>query len=468
MDLLFSNFFHLLLPVQGDHNTEEARSRHRYRKAALSSGAGVVAKVVSLSVTLLTVPLTSTYLGSERFGMWLTSSSIVAMFGFADLGLSNGLVNLVADAYGREDRPAARAAGTSAFWMLTGIACLLLVCSFGIYPFVPWFRIFNVHSAQAMSEAGPMFLVMLACFACTLPLNTVASLQNGLQNGLVRNLWASVGSVLSLAGVYSATRHHAGLVPLMFFLSAGPLLGLLFNAIHLLLGVHSWLLPLPRFFSMRVARLLLQSGLMFFSMQIAMALGYQSDNLVVAHVLGASAVASYAVPSRLFNILPVLIGIFTAPMWPAYAHAIASNDGAWIGRTFRRTIVWTGLITTVLTLGLVLSGNWILHVWMGPGVHVSFLLLVAFGVRCILSAYLQPLSFLLNGIGKLKEQAVIALLMAVVNLVLSIALVMHFGVVGAILGTILAEILVVLVPETILARRALRVLRTQHGKGVAF
>ncbi len=448
----------MFLPIRSELNAEETRSRYRYIQAARSSGAGVVAKVLSLLVALLTIPLTSTYLGSERFGMWLTSSSVVAMFGFADLGLSNGLVNLVAHAHGRADKTAARGAVTSAFWMLTAIACLLLLCSLGSYSFVPWSAIFNVHSAQAIKEAGPMFVVMLVCFACTLPLNTAVSIQSGLQNGFVSNLWAAVGSLLSLVGVYLATRHHAGLVSLIFFLSAGPLFGLLFNAMHLLFGTHPWLLPLPRYLSITIARQLLQSGFMFFSMQIAMALGYQSDNLVVAHVMGAGAVAGYAVPSRLFNIVPVLIGIFTAPMWPAYAHATASNDRTWIIRTFRRTVLWTGTITILCTVGLVLSGNWVLRHWMGPGLHAPLVLLVAFGVRCVLSAYLQPLSFLLNGIGKLKEQAVLALLMAVLNLGLSIVLVMHFGVIGAILGTIISEIAAVLIPETVLARRALRVL----------
>ncbi len=389
------------------------------------------------------------------------------MFGFADLGLSSGLVNLVADAHGRGDRTAARVAVTSAFWMLIVISSFLLVCSLESYALIPWAHIFNVHSAQAVREAGPMFMVMLSCFACTLPLNTVTSIQNGLQNGLRNNLWASAGSVLSLLGVYLATRHHAGLVLLMFFLSAGPLVSLLLNAAHLLASSHPWFVPSPRFFSPDVARRLLQSGLMFFSLQLAMAVGYQSDNLVVAHMLGAAEVASYAVPSRLFNILPVLIGIFTAPMWPAYAHAIASNDGPWIIKTFRRTIMWTGSVTAVLTLSLVLCGKWILRLWVGPGLHVSLPLLVAFGVRCVLSAYLQPLSFFLNGIGKLKEQAVIAVAMSVINLGLSIVLVMHFGVIGAILGTVVAEILVVLIPETILAQRALRSLKLMNERSTA-
>jgi O-antigen/teichoic acid export membrane protein len=45
---------------------------------------------------VISVPLTLTYLGSERYGMWMAISSIVALLAFADFGLGNGLVNAIA------------------------------------------------------------------------------------------------------------------------------------------------------------------------------------------------------------------------------------------------------------------------------------------------------------------------------------------------------------------------------------
>jgi O-antigen/teichoic acid export membrane protein len=74
---------------------------------------------------------------------------------------------------------------------------------------------------------------------------------------------------------------------------------------------------------------------------------------------------------------------------------------------------------------------------------------------------LQPISFFLNGVGQLRVQAVIAIIMAIFNLALSIVLVQHFGIIGAILGTIVAEVIIVLIPETIIVRRVLRQLPRQ-------
>ncbi|WP_187290221.1 oligosaccharide flippase family protein [Terriglobus saanensis] len=420
----------------------------------------MIAKVISLSVSFITVPLTLNYLGMERFGIWMTLSSMIAMFSFADLGMSNGLINLVAEANGREDRQAIRNAVASAFWMLLFVALLIVTLIVGIYHYVPWPQIFNVHSPLAIAEAGPVSFATILCFAVSLPLATVASLQSGQQSGLITNIWNAVGSLVSLGAILVAIHLHASLPLLVVAIFGVPVFISLLNAAKTFLWDQRWLFPSLLFFSRPIAILLLRTGLMFFCLQLAAAIGYQSDNLVIAHLLGATHVGSYAVPSRLFNVLPFLIGIITGPMWPAYADALSRGDHDWIRKTFRRTVIWTGGGTLLLTGLLVVFSNYIFALWVGPGLHVSRLLLVTFGVRCVLSSYLQPLSFFLNGIGKLKEQAVISLLMAGFNLALSIVLVEHVGIIGAILSTVVAEILIVLIPETLIARRALHHLST--------
>ena len=94
------------------------------------------ARLVSLGTSIVTVRLTFNYLGAERYGMWMTISSFVMMLAFADFGMSNGLVNLVADALGREDRETARRAASSAFWMLSGVAAIFSLLAFTAYPFI--------------------------------------------------------------------------------------------------------------------------------------------------------------------------------------------------------------------------------------------------------------------------------------------------------------------------------------------
>src|SRR5512133_170880 len=76
-----------------DSSTEEGRSKERYRRVALTTVASVASRGIGLVTLLVSVPLTLTYLGAERYGMWMTISSLVAVLNFADLGMGNGLMN---------------------------------------------------------------------------------------------------------------------------------------------------------------------------------------------------------------------------------------------------------------------------------------------------------------------------------------------------------------------------------------
>ena len=108
--------------------------------------------------TFVTVPLTLNYLGDERYGMWMTMSSLVAMLGFADLGVGNGLVNAVSRAFGRNDRREAAECVSSAFFGLAAIASLGLLVFVLVCPVVPWNSVPDVDSEVAAPKLGPQWL----------------------------------------------------------------------------------------------------------------------------------------------------------------------------------------------------------------------------------------------------------------------------------------------------------------------
>lgn len=460
----------LLTLRPGEVDTPEGRSRERYRRVALTGLAASGTRVISLATSLISVPLTLRYLGVERYGMWLAITSVVIMLGSADLGMGNGLINLIADAMGREDREEARRAASSALCMLSGIAFLILLSAAIAYPFVPWGRLFNVHSALAIHEAGPALLVFLACVAINLPLSVISSIQTGLLNGFLNNLWAILGSIFSLAALLLAIHFHAGLAVLLLAFSGAPIVALLLNGAQLFLWEQPGLLPNWRSVSLITARRLLRMGIMFFLLQVSISVAYGSDNIVIARIMGAGAVPAYAVPARLFNIVASLLGMVSGAMWPAYADAKARSDWHWIKRSYIRTTILGVSVSAALTAALIIFGNRILYVWVnlfsgadkghGPVIQASALLLTIFGIRCVLNAYLQPINYLMNGINELKVQVIAGLIMAVVNIGLSILFVKMYGIVGAVLGTVVAETIVLVVPMTIALNRTLRRLTT--------
>ena len=59
-----------------DTATQEGRSLERYRRAGLTTVTSVMAKGVTVATSLITVRLTIHYLGTERYGLWMTITSL--------------------------------------------------------------------------------------------------------------------------------------------------------------------------------------------------------------------------------------------------------------------------------------------------------------------------------------------------------------------------------------------------------
>src|SRR6185436_13107214 len=100
----------------------DERSRERDRRIALTAVSSAAATGIGAVVSLITIPLTVRYLGTQGYGLWVTIASATALLSFADLGLSSGLVNAISETQATHDVRAARRFVASAFYLLVLIA----------------------------------------------------------------------------------------------------------------------------------------------------------------------------------------------------------------------------------------------------------------------------------------------------------------------------------------------------------
>ena len=445
-----------------DSSTADGRSKERYRRVAWTTLASVAARGVAVLTALVSVPLTLHYLGTERYGLWMTISSTVAMLGFADLGMGNGLLNAISEANGRDDREAAREYVSSAFFMLLAVSILLGI-GFGlIYSWVPWQRVFNVSESLAVAEAAPAVLILVGCFLLNVPLGIVQRVQMGYQEGFVNSLWQGLGNLMGLGGVLTAIHFRAGLPWLVFAMAGAPMLASALNGLVLFGFRRPWLRPKWNNTTSHAARRILHLGMLFFVLQIAVTFAFASDNIVAAHVLGPEAVTQYSVPKRLFSIVPMILGMALGPLWPAYGESIARGDTAWVKTTLLRSLKIVLTLTSIPAIFLVAFGAKMVRLWVGPEITPSFLLLLGLGLWMLLHSAGSGVAMFLNGANVLWFQVVCASLMASGAFVAKIVLARHVGLPGIIWGTVLAYVVCTAVP---LAIYVPRLLRNWHSRG---
>lgn len=345
----------------------------------------------------------------------MSITSLLVILNFSDLGLSLGLVSALARADGLENRDAARRYVASSVWMLSVSGAVLILVAAVSYVLVPWARLFNVSSPIATREAGTAAVTFIIVGALSLPLGVMGRIQQGFQEGFVANAYQCVGSILSLVFLLSAIRLNVGLPWLILAVTGAPIVAAIINVSISGVRRYRWLSIGWSYVTPSVVRALYRTGAAIFALQLGYAAAYNSDNILIAQILGPVSVAQYSVCVRLFSISTVAVALVTSPLWSAYAEAQARGDSAWLANVVRR-VVKVGLIAATLpALLFILFGQQIVAAWAGAAMRPDLSLLIALAVWVILDSVRITSMTFLSATGRFRFQILLFLVFAPVS-----------------------------------------------------
>ncbi|MGB8481130.1 MAG: oligosaccharide flippase family protein [Acidobacteriaceae bacterium] len=445
-----------------------ARSAARHRRAVVTGITSGISRAVRIGVSFITVPLTLHYLGNERFGLWMTISSVLAMAGFADFGIGNGVLNTVSTAFGKDDWEGIRGAISSGIAVLTLIGAALVAFFLSIYSFVDWGNLFRATTADARAQAGPAMLVFVLCFALNIPLDVVQRTQLGLQQGFLTNLWEIFSSVLILVGIVAVVHFHLSLAALVVAFAGAPVLGTWMNAAFFFGVSRRDLLPQWRLVSRKIIQKITTLGGLFFVLQLVGAVSYSADNFIIARILGVADVTVFSIPQRMFSVITVVVAMLMMPLWPAYGEAISRGDMHWVRHTLSRTLLGVFAFASIVSATLLVFSNKLLLWWVGPGIHPSFLLLLGLAVWAVLSNCGNTLAMFLNGAGIVKFQVIVATIFGIGCLLVKVLLTHHYGIAGIPWATVITYALLTVLPCAWYVPRLLRKIETHIPQGSVF
>jgi O-antigen/teichoic acid export membrane protein len=430
------------------------RSVQRYRRAALTGITSLLAKVIVLVTTIVSVPLTFRYLGAERYGLWMTVTSFVLFLGFADFGVGNGLAAGIAEANGKDDPNLAQRQVSCGFYLLVLLAVAICILLAIFFPFIPWGTLYGTRTPLATHEAGPATAILIVCTALSMPLGTVLRVQIGYQQGYRSDLWNAGGNALALAGILLATRFGGGLAFLVAAVAGAPVLVTAINWAVEFLRLRPWLRPRLSLFDTANALRLASVGGLFFLQQCFGLVYYVSDNLVIARTMGAAEVARYAVLQRIFSI-GLVTQYFMVPLWPAIGEALARRDFNWARKVIRRSIALSLGMGTFCALCLLAVSRLLMKRWSGVDVGSIDSLRVGFAVWVVLVGYVASMNSILNHPGLMKRHLVLFGGAALASLALKIAFARHGSLAGVIWSTVIGYGCLYVVPAARLAARSL-------------
>ncbi len=437
-----------------DIGTEEGRNRERQRRAALTTLWSVFARGAQLAVMLVSMRVALPYLGQERFGVWVTISSLTTVLMIFDFGIGNGMVSRVASLAVGKDPVVMRRLLTTGLAVLVAIGVGMggLLACLAAYAPMQW--LYKGASQGLVAEARGALTVLSVLFGMSIPLQAMQRIYAGLQEGYFALAIAGSASLVSVLVVTAAPHFHLGIAGFLLCtygiqLSAGlVLLIALWRRFHL---------RPPRFADYRIedVRALLSSGGLFFLLQIGVVIGWDMDSILLSALVGPAAVAVYSVVQRLFLLISGPLSMLNAPLWASYADAHARGDVRYLRTTLRRSVLGTFGLASVGVLAVVTLRAPLTHFLSHGSLQIPAQFVLIFGIWAIVSATGDALAMYMNGLHILLPQVVACLAFVVVAMILKLAFVKSYGLDGVIVGSLLSYLMTTVLLFVSVFRRAI-------------
>jgi O-antigen/teichoic acid export membrane protein len=435
----------LVLSLLLERAPAENHSLRRYGTIIRAGATAVLAKVVAMTAGFAAVPLTLHHLGPERYGLWATLFSILAWLSLADLGLSNGLVNALSEAFAHERRDLAREYVSTSFWGLWAIAAIIAIVLGACYPLIDWSRLMHIGSPAVAREFGTATALAAALFLVNLPFTIVGRVFVAAQRPEVANFWVVANSAGTLGGLAAAIVAGGGLPALVLGFSGGQLLVSIASAIWLFTRAHPELAPTCTIARSSLRRVF-DVAASFFVTQVATLLLFQSANVLISHNLGPRYVAPYQITWMLFMYVTLPQQLIGANIWAAIGDAYAKNDIRWIRDLFRRYTLLTVASGAPLILVLIVAAKPLVRWWAGEQAVPDEELVLWMAGWASVFVILQPVIAVLAGTGRLRTYSILSLVGASVSVAAAALLLPTFGARGLVASYLLGFGAIAVIP----------------------
>lgn len=433
MELLKKNFL-VLLNIFSITNTD-TRSSLLKKNIKLS----VVYRIINIATGYILIPLTLDYLSADRYGIWLTLSSITAWLNLFDIGLGNGLRNKLAVALANNDLKLGQKYVSTTYALLSIVAMLMIVVLFIVNRFINWHAVFNVYTIS-YNELKVMALITVSYFAINFVLKILNSVMLAHQHSGRNNGVSTLVNVITLVSLFVFSKMVSPTLVNYSLLIAAINIGIyVFISMYYYKKYYATLIPSVSTIDFSLSKDLFNLGVKFFFLQAAGIIVFATDNILITQFFSAAEVVPYNIAFKYFNIITVVFSMIAAPLWSAYTDAFEKKDTDWI-KQINYKLIRFWLLLLIATVIMIFLAKTIYHFWIGEEITVSITLNILMGVYVITNAWVYLYTIFLSGIGKIAIGLYVAVFACIINIPLAyyFCQYLHMGMEGILIANIVS------------------------------
>jgi len=413
-------------------------------------------------VSFFTIPLSLTFLENEKYGIWLTLSSILGWLSFFDLGLTNGLRNELGKSFAQADYHSAKKDISNNFFVLFFIFFIITILLFIMNHFINWHSVLNTKH-ELNYEIQTTASILLLSLLINITTGIVFTVLSSDQNSIIPELFRTASTILTFVTIYFLNSHYTNsLIFLSFSFSViSSFLSLCFF-IYFFSTKYNKIRPSIIFFDIRGVKKIFKTSVTFFVIQISALILFMTDNFIISKLFSPADVVPYNISYKLFNLIVILFGIIVTPLWASFNNAHHMNDKEWIINIIKKLKqIWIKFMLVLFVLFLL--SEVIYKYWLGNKVEVGYFTSFSMALFVAIHTFNSIYVTYIFSTGKIRVQTLMAIIAALINLPLSffLAKYLNIGPPGVIISTAICSF-----PNIIISRYQFNLLVNEIDKGI--
>ncbi len=398
-------------------------------------------------------------LGDTGYGLWVLVGSLTGYMGILDFGLRPAIVKYVSRYHALADEENLNQVVNTVFVIFSAVAVVIVLASIVLATFA--YKVFRVPP-EYYSELRILLILVGANLALSFPFGVFGGVINALQRFDINNYIGISALAIRTAIIVVVLKSGGGLVAFAAIVLVSTLLESIVKT-HWCFRIIPSLRINPFLAKVQTLRHISAFSLFTFIIGIAGRLMFQSSSIIVGAFISAAAITFYAIANNLINYMSQVVSNVSVTITPLASAFDAQHEEDRMKRLLLVGTRYCFLIILPVGFSYLIMGEPFIRLWMGidyvplSSTVLIILTLAQFGH---LSQY--PAGSIFYGTGRVKLLAFMNLIMAVVNIGLSLLLVKPYGLHGVALGTAVPLFLYGSIFHPIYICRVLRVPLTRY------
>ena len=388
-------------------------------------------KGLAMVINILSLPAYLAYFPNQKIlGVWFTIISVLNWVLTFDLGIGNGLRNLIVKPLANNDYKKVKEYISTAY-VTIGIISLIVgvICSI-LIKLLDWNNLLNISSKLISSQTlvKSITLILIAVLL-QLFLRLIISILYALQKVAVSNLISLISNSVILIFLLTYKNNDAS--------EALILLSVIYiTAINIPLIIASFVVFLtylkksrPNFrdYKRKYSSSIVKLGLMFLTIQMSLLIINSTNEFIISKFYSPQDVVTYQIYFRIFSVYLILFSLLTIPIWSAITKAYEEGRIQWIKKIYNYLNL-VGILFLVLISVTIIFLPDITLFWLGSNtIEIETSTTILIGVYYSIMIFIYAANCIANGLSKLKPQLIINVLAAIIKIPLIIILSKYYN-----------------------------------------